>query len=173
MEVKITLGAAHDAENWSKNFSGGPPARTSEFCFAPGGLQELSGDDFVSVLAAPWGPGGAQGVPGGLRQLILCHFGSLFASILAPSLGHLASSFGLRRGPPGGEKTLVLSAVRPPGALEKKHSSHKPRKYKQQRDRQQTQITTSPKNPKDQEPAKQILTKRLAKKRWSAVLAEP
>ena len=68
MEVKITLGAAQDAEKWSKNFSGGPPARTSEFFFAPGGLQEHSGDDFLSVLAAPWGPGGPQVVPGGLPE---------------------------------------------------------------------------------------------------------
>ena len=111
MEVKITLGAAHDAEKWSKNFSGGPPARTSEFCFAPGGLQERSGIDFYSVLAAPWGPGGAQGVPGGLRELSLGHFGSLFAFILAPSLGHLARRFGLRRGPPGGDKRAVFNDV--------------------------------------------------------------
>ena len=46
----------------------GPPGQTSEFCFAPGGLQELSRDDFLSVLAAPWGPGGPQVVPGGLPE---------------------------------------------------------------------------------------------------------
>ena len=68
MEVKITLGAPQDAEKWSKNFSGGPPARTSEFFFAPGGLQEHSGVDFYSVLAAPWGPLGPQVVPGGLPE---------------------------------------------------------------------------------------------------------
>ena len=129
MEVKITLGAPQDAEKLSKNCSGGPPARTSEFFFAPGGLQERSGVDFYSVLAAPWGPGGAQGVPGGHRYLNLGHFGNLFASILAPSLGHLARRFGLRRGPPGGEKTTVFRDVRPPGAHEKKNSSRKPRKY--------------------------------------------
>ena len=81
-----------------------PPRRKPVIFFAPGGLQERSGVDFYSVLAAPWGPGGAQGVPGGLRELSLGHFGSLFAFILAPSLGHLARRFGLRRGPPGIEK---------------------------------------------------------------------
>ena len=80
-----------------------PPGQNQLIFFAPGGLQERSGVDFYSVLAAPWGPGGAQGVPGGLRELILGHFGSHFASILAPSLGHLGSRFGLRRGPPGGD----------------------------------------------------------------------
>ena len=60
MEAKIAPGTPQDDEKWSKNFSGGPPARTSEFFFAPGGLQERSGVDFYSVLAAPWGPGGPQ-----------------------------------------------------------------------------------------------------------------
>ena len=77
MDAKITLGAPQDAEKWSKNFSGGPPARTSEFFFAPGSLQERSGIDFDSVLAAPWGPGGAQGVPGSIRGLISGHLGNL------------------------------------------------------------------------------------------------
>ena len=79
MEPKITLGAAQDAEKWSKNFSGAPPARTSEFFFAPGGLQERSGVDFYSVLAAPWGPGGPQGVPGGLRDVMWIMFGTMLA----------------------------------------------------------------------------------------------
>ena len=48
MEVKITLEAAQDAEKWYKNFSGGPPAKTIEFFFGPGGLQERSGIDFYS-----------------------------------------------------------------------------------------------------------------------------
>ena len=74
MEAKIIPGAAQDVEKWSKNFSGGPPAGTSEFFLAPGGLQERSGVDFYSVLAAPWGPGGAQGVPRGLREFIFAHF---------------------------------------------------------------------------------------------------
>ena len=68
MEAKIAPGAAQDAEKWSKHFSGPPPARTSEFFFAPGGLQEHSGVDFYSVLAAPWGPLGPQVVPGGLPE---------------------------------------------------------------------------------------------------------
>ena len=68
MEAKIAPGGPQDAEKWSKNFSGGPPARTSEFFFAPGGLQEHSGDEFLSVLAAPWGPLGPQVVPGGLPE---------------------------------------------------------------------------------------------------------
>ena len=110
MEVNIPLGASQDAEKWSKNFSGAPPARTRELFFAPGGLQERSGVDFYSVLAAPWGPGGAQGVPGGLRELIFCHFGNNVASILAPFFGHLGSRFGLRRGPPGGDKTAAHEA---------------------------------------------------------------
>ena len=102
MEAKIAPGRPQDDEKWSKNVSGAPPARTSEFFFAPGGLQERSGVDFYSVLAAPWGPGGPQRPPG----IHFGSFGSLFASILAPSLGHLASRFGLRRGPPGGEKNI-------------------------------------------------------------------
>ena len=56
MEAKIPLGAPQDAEKWSQNFSGGPPAKTSEFCFGPGGLQERSGIDFYSkkvVLKSP------------------------------------------------------------------------------------------------------------------------
>ena len=68
METKIPPGRPQDDEKWSKNFSGPPPARTSEFFFAPGGLQEHSGDEFLSVLAAPWGPLGPQVVPGGLPE---------------------------------------------------------------------------------------------------------
>ena len=68
MEAKIPPGRPQDDEKWSKNFSGPPPAKTSEFFFAPGGLQEHSGDDFLSVLAAPWGPLGPQVVPGGLPE---------------------------------------------------------------------------------------------------------
>ena len=35
MEAKIPLGAPQDAEKWSQNFSGAPPAKTSEFFFRP------------------------------------------------------------------------------------------------------------------------------------------
>ena len=80
MEAKITPGAAQDVEKWSKNFSGGPPAGTSEFCFAPGGLQERSGADFYSVLVATWGPGGPRRPPGGHFG----HFRSQVGSMLAP-----------------------------------------------------------------------------------------
>ena len=79
MEAKIPPGRPQDDEKWSKNFSGPPPARTSEFFFAPGGLQERSGVDFYSVLAAPWGPGGPQGILGGLREVILVIFGAIVA----------------------------------------------------------------------------------------------
>ena len=106
-------------KNGPRTFPEHPRPEPMNF-FAPGGLQERSGVDFYNVLAAPWGPGGAQGVPGGLREVILGHFGNFFASILASSLGHLARRFGLRRGPPGGEKTTVHRDVRPPGAHEKK-----------------------------------------------------
>ena len=96
MEAKIALGAPQDAEKWSQNFSGGPPAKTSEFVFGPGALQERSGVDFYSVLAAPWGPGGAQGVPGGLRELILdpgeAHFGGSGGRILSPPGAHFRST---------------------------------------------------------------------------------
>ena len=68
MEAKIPPGRPQDDEKWSKNFSGPPRARTSEFFFAPGGLQAHSGVDFYSVLAAPWGPLGPQVVPGGLPE---------------------------------------------------------------------------------------------------------
>ena len=68
MEVKIAGGAPQDDEKWSKNFSGAPRAKSVEFFFAPGGLQAHSGDEFLSVLAAPWGPLGPQVVPGGLPE---------------------------------------------------------------------------------------------------------
>ena len=79
MEAKITPGAAQDVEKLSKNFSGGPPAGTSEFFFAPGGLQERSGADLYSAHVASWQPPGARGVPGGLRELILIICGTVFA----------------------------------------------------------------------------------------------
>ena len=40
MEAKIAPGAPQDAEKWSKNFSGAPPAKTGEFFFAPGGPRD-------------------------------------------------------------------------------------------------------------------------------------
>ncbi len=104
MDAKIAPGRPQDNEKWSKNFSGGSPAGTSEFFFAPGGLQERSGVDFYSVLAAPWGPGGAQGVPGGLRELIFIIFGAVFA----PCWYLFGEMFGTVLGPvldpPGEEK---------------------------------------------------------------------
>ena len=73
----------------------------------PGGLQERSGVDFYSVLAAPWGPGGPQVVPGGLPEAsrrsfrsfrnnvssILASLLVLFAAVLAPVLGPPRLSF--------------------------------------------------------------------------------
>ena len=69
-------------KNGPRTFLGPPPARTSEFFFAPGGLQEHSGDEFLSVLAAPWGPLGPQVVPGGLPEVIYVIFGTIWASFL-------------------------------------------------------------------------------------------
>ena len=111
MEAKIAPGRPQDDEKWSKNFSGPPPARTSDFFFAPGGLQEHSGVDFYSALAAPWGPLGPQVVPGGLPEASrrppgghLSHFRNnfgfifesflvTFAAVLAPVLGPPRLSF--------------------------------------------------------------------------------
>ena len=112
MDAKITLGVVQDVEKLTKNFFGRPPARTSEFFFAPGGLQERSGVDFYSVLGAPWGPGGAQGVPGGLRELICGHlgatlppcwhlFGVMLGAVLAPVLGPFSYHFDSMVGSPG------------------------------------------------------------------------
>ena len=110
MEAKITLGAPQDAEKWSKNFSGGPPARTSEFFFAPGGLQERSGADFYSVLAAPWGPGDPQGDPGGLRNSFLVNLGAILAPFWHRSLVIWGAVLGSVVGPPGGDKTAAHEA---------------------------------------------------------------
>ena len=77
MEAKIAPGRPQDDENGPRIFLPPPRPEPVNF-FAPGGLQERSGVDFYSVLAAPWGPGGAQGIPGGLRELIFGHFGSHF-----------------------------------------------------------------------------------------------
>ena len=65
---KSLRGGLKTMKNGPRTFLGPPPARTSEFFFAPGGLQEHSGDEFLSVLAAPWGPLGPQVVPGGLPE---------------------------------------------------------------------------------------------------------
>ena len=83
MEVKITLGAPQDAEKWSQNFSGGPPAKTSEFFFGPGGLQERSGIDFYSkkvMLKSLWIFNSSFLGPEGLRAVIWGHFGSCWPS---------------------------------------------------------------------------------------------
>ena len=75
MEATITPGAAQDVEKWSKNFSGGSPAGTNDFFSPPGGLQERSGADFYSVLAATWGPGGPRRPPGPHFLHFGIHFG--------------------------------------------------------------------------------------------------
>ena len=109
MEAKIPLGASQDAEKWSQNFSGGPPAKTGEFFLGPGGLQERSGVDFYSVLAAPWGPGGAQGVPGGSGSSFLIILEVILASFWH-CFGHLGSRFGLRGGTSGGRQAAPQAA---------------------------------------------------------------
>ena len=55
-------------KNGPRTFLGPPRPEPANFFFAPGGLQEPSGDEFLSVLAAPWGPLGPQVVPGGLPE---------------------------------------------------------------------------------------------------------
>ena len=79
MDAKIAPGAAQDVEKCPNNFSGGPPAGTSEFLFAPGRLQERSGADLYSAHVASWQPPGAQGGPGGLRELIFIIVGAVVA----------------------------------------------------------------------------------------------
>ena len=98
MEAKINLGAPQDVEKWSKNFSGGPPAGTSAFCFAPGGPQERSGADLYSARVASWQPPGARGVPGGLRELILIVFASFGDLFVCNFWSHFGICFGTFRG---------------------------------------------------------------------------
>ena len=93
MEAKIAPGAAQDVEKLSKNFSGGPPAGTSEFFFRP---RRRSGPDLYSAQVASWQPPGAQGVPGGIRELIFITFGLVFSPFWNLLLNHFWNRFGLR-----------------------------------------------------------------------------
>ena len=124
MEVKITLWAVQDVEKWSKNFFGGPPARTSEFFFAPGGLQERSGVDFYSVLAAPWGQGVPRGPPEASGSSCLVILGAIL-----PPFWHrlrdicravLASVVGLREV----KKQQFSERCDPPARTRKKQQPH-------------------------------------------------
>ena len=92
MEAKITPGAAQDAEKWSKNFSGGSPAGTSEFVFALGGLQERSAVDFYYVLGATWGPGAPRGSPGGSPEASGSSFWLILGAVLGPPGHHFQRS---------------------------------------------------------------------------------
>ena len=132
MEAKITPGAPQDAEKWSKNFSGGPPAGTSEFCFAPGGLQERSGADLYSAHVASWQPPGARGVPGGLRELILIICGTVFAPCWALVLPYLEQFWALFWDLPGGEKQQ-RQQQKQQRKQQKHHKSQQRRQQKQQR----------------------------------------
>ena len=96
MEVKITLGAPQDAEKWSKNCSGGPPARTSEFVFAPGGLQERSGVDFYSVLAPQTPPTGPTRLPPALPQFSIKWLRNSPGWLLGISIFFCFGSWGLQ-----------------------------------------------------------------------------
>ena len=107
MEAKIAPGRLQDDEKWSKNFSGGPPARTSAFFSPPEASRSAPG----SIFIASWQPPGAQGVPrwspeasrrppgghlGHFRNncgSILASFLYIFAAVLAPVLGPPRSSF--------------------------------------------------------------------------------
>ena len=80
MEVKITLGAPQDAEKWSKNFSGAPPARTSEFFSPPEASRSAPG----SIFIASWQPPGAQGVPRGSPEASGSSFWAILAAFLPP-----------------------------------------------------------------------------------------
>ena len=59
MEAKIAPGRPQDDEKWSKNFSGGGPARTSEFFSPPEASRSAPG----SIFIASWPPPGAHWVP--------------------------------------------------------------------------------------------------------------
>ena len=109
MEAKITPGAPQDVEKWPKNLSGGPAARTSEFFFTPGGLQERSGADLYSAHVASWQPPGARGVPGGLRELILIICGTVFA-LFWVFFCNVWNHFGLCFGTFREEKTAATAA---------------------------------------------------------------
>ena len=108
MEVKITLGAAQDAEKWSKNFSGAPPARTSEFFSPPEASRSAPG----SIFIASWRPPGAQGVPRGSPEASGSSF--LTFSLLAPFWHRYfffwGAVLGSVVGPPGGDKTAAKAA---------------------------------------------------------------
>ena len=131
MEAKIAPGRPQDDEKWSKNFSGPPPARTSEFFFAPGGLQERSGVDFYSVLAAPLGPGGSGGSFLVIWELILAQFLVIWGAVLGSVVG-----------PPGGDKTAAKAAeaaAKVTEAVERNSSDSSRSSRKQQRKQQKHQ----------------------------------
>ena len=60
MEATINPGAAQDGEKLSKNVSG-TPRPEQVIVFAPGGLQERSGADFITLK---WPPGTRRGPRG-------------------------------------------------------------------------------------------------------------
>ena len=83
MEPKITPGGAQDAEKWSKNFSGGPPAGTSEISAHPEASKSAPEPIYIALT---WPPGShlgpreapEAGGPGGLRELIFIIFRDAF-----------------------------------------------------------------------------------------------
>ena len=95
MEAKITPGAAQDVEKWSKNFSGRPPAGTSEFCCAPDASKSAPGP--ISIASWSW-------APGGLRELILIILGCILAPCWDLLLIIWGAVLGSVVGPPGEEK---------------------------------------------------------------------
>ena len=84
MEAKITPGAPQDVEKWSKNFSGGPPAGTSEFFFAPGGPRDPPKPAQSSYVFLDPGPQRAprapRSAPGGPRGPFWEDFGASWAN---------------------------------------------------------------------------------------------
>ena len=70
--------AAQGVEKWSKTFFGAPPARTCEFFFAPGGLQERSGFDFSAKEVPRWSPGASGRSFGSFSEQYWLHVGIVF-----------------------------------------------------------------------------------------------
>ena len=107
MEAKIPPGRPQDDEKWSKNFSGHPPARTSEFCSPPEASRSTPGTIFKASWQPPgahwvprWSPEASRRPPGGhlghFRNnlgFILASFLVTFAAVLAPVFGPPRLSF--------------------------------------------------------------------------------
>ena len=89
MEAKIPPGRPQDDEKWSKNFSGAPPARISEFFSPPEASRSAPGSIFIASWQPPgahwvprWSPEASRRPPGGLPEVSKVKFGTIWTSYL-------------------------------------------------------------------------------------------